>query len=91
MPTDLLDLLGPPGGAAAAGRTMARAPAAPVLFSGLLFADSGLGRTMELGRSARPTFPVQLKLKTERFGMAYRLLFVYGFVHPESEQNCSLQ
>jgi hypothetical protein len=45
------------GGAAAAGRMMVRSPAAPspVLFSGLLFADSGSGRTMELGRSARPT------------------------------------
>jgi hypothetical protein len=29
------------GGAAAAGRTMVRSPAAPFLFSGLLFADSG--------------------------------------------------
>jgi hypothetical protein len=28
-------------------------------------------------------------LKTERFGMAYRLLFAYAFVRAESEQNSS--
>jgi hypothetical protein len=33
--------------------------------------------------------PVQIELKTERFGMAYRLLFAYAFVRPESEQYCS--
>jgi hypothetical protein len=41
--------------------------------------------------SFRSEATVQLKLKTERFGMAYRLLFVYAFVCPESEQNCSFQ
>jgi hypothetical protein len=33
--------------------------------------------------------PVQLELKTERFGIAYRLLFSYAFVGQESEQNSS--
>jgi hypothetical protein len=33
------------------------------------------------------TRTVQLELKTERFGMAYRLLFAYAFVRAESEQN----
>jgi len=39
------------GGAAAAGRTMVRSTAAPspVLFSGLLFADSGSGRRWSSG------------------------------------------
>jgi hypothetical protein len=32
---------------------------------------------------------IQLELKTERLGMAYRLLFAYAFVRPESEQNSS--
>src|SRR5580704_1002978 len=43
MPTDLLDLLGPPGWCSGCWRTMVRSPAAPspVRFSGLLFADSG--------------------------------------------------
>jgi hypothetical protein len=36
--------------------------------------------------------PVQeVELKTERFAMAYRLLVCYAFVHPASEQNCSLR
>jgi len=35
------------------------------------------------------TRTVQLELKTERFGMAYRLLFAYAFVRAESEQNSS--
>jgi len=44
------------GGAAAAGRTMVRSPAAPspVLFSGLLFADSGSGRRWSSGGRGRP-------------------------------------
>jgi hypothetical protein len=32
---------------------------------------------------------MQLELKTERLGMAYRLLFAYAFFRPESEQNSS--
>jgi hypothetical protein len=28
-------------------------------------------------------------MKTERFAMAYRLVFGYAFVRPESEQNSS--
>jgi hypothetical protein len=35
------------------------------------------------------TRTVQLELKTERFGIAYRLLFAYAFVRAESEQNSS--
>ena len=41
-------------------------------------------------RSRTPGWvPIQLELKTERLGMAYRLLFGYAFVRAESEQNSS--
>jgi len=40
-------------------------------------------------RYEHPWVPVQLELKTERFGMAYRLLFGYAFVRRESDQNSS--
>jgi hypothetical protein len=36
------------------------------------------------------TVPVQqVEMKTERVAIAYRLLFAYPFVRPESEQNSS--
>jgi hypothetical protein len=36
--------------------------------------------------------PIQeVELKTERFAMAYRLVFAYALVRPASEQNCSLR
>ncbi len=34
-------------------------------------------------------FAVELELKTERLGMAYRLVSAYALVRPESEQNSS--
>ena len=37
------------------------------------------------------TRTVQLELKTERFGMAYGLLFAYAFVRAESEQNSAVE
>ena len=46
-------------------------------------------RVSERGHGHPDGFPVQLELKTERFGMAFRLQFAYAFVCPESEQNSS--
>jgi hypothetical protein len=57
----LLDLLGPPGrGAAAAGRTTVRSPAAPSPISTLVIFR--FEATMELGRSGRPTMRPLLRL-----------------------------
>jgi hypothetical protein len=43
----------------------------------------------EQGHGTPGWVPVQLELETERFGIAYRLSFIYAFVRPESEQNSS--
>ena len=43
----------------------------------------------ERGHGHPDGFPVQLELKTERFGLAFRLLLACAFVRPESEQNSS--
>ena len=43
----------------------------------------------ERGHGHPDGFPVQLELKTERFGMAFRSSLACAFVRPESEQNSS--
>src|SRR6478736_414678 len=43
----------------------------------------------ERGHGHPDGFPVQLELKSERFGMAFRSLLACAFVRPESEQNSS--
>jgi len=44
----------------------------------------------ERGQRTPGWVPVQqVEMQTERFAIAYRLLFAYPFVRPESEQNSS--
>jgi hypothetical protein len=43
----------------------------------------------ERGHGHPDGFPVQLELKSERFGIAFRSLLACAFLRPESEQNSS--